>query len=113
MAMMVANGLKSRSEYISEMGGSFEQTAKLLQHEEEVFKELDINVGIGQPGQTLISQVDAEAEEQKGGRPTRDEDDDPDNDSDKMSAEGDWFWHNGRVYCHDDEGVLRPYDPTA
>jgi len=40
MAMMVANGLKSRSEYISEMGGSFEQTAKLLEHEEAVFKKL-------------------------------------------------------------------------
>jgi len=114
MAMMIANGLKSRSEFINEMGGEFRETAKLLAMEEQTFEALDLKgIGVGQPGQTIISQVDEEAEDAKGGRPTRDEDSDPDNDSDEMSADVDWFWHQGRVYHHDEEGVLRPYDPTA
>jgi len=73
-----------------------------------VFKKLDINVGIGQPGQTLISQVDQEAEDAKGGRPTRDEDDDPDNDSDKMGADdSNTMFVRGKFYTFTEDGTMR------
>jgi len=108
MAMMVANGLKSRTEFINEMGGSFKETAELIQREEKMFEDLEIKgIGVGQPGQTVLPMIDEEIERQKGGRPTRDEDDDPDNDSDEMSAK----FHEimGKVYMLDDDGVLQPW----
>jgi lambda family phage portal protein len=112
MTQMIANGLKSRSEIINEMGGSFEETAKMIKLEEETFEALGIKgIGVGQPGQTVLPMIDEEIERQKGGRPTVDEDDDPTNDSDEgMSSSH--FLHGGRVYYHDEEGILRLYDPT-
>ena len=110
MTQMIANGLKSRTEYINEMGGDFRETAKLLKREESLFEELELKgIGIGQPGQTVLPMIDEEIERQKGGRPTREEDDDPTNDE-EMSA--DYFFHNGRFYQHDEDGVLKPYDPS-
>jgi lambda family phage portal protein len=105
MAQSIANGLKSRSEFIDEMGGDFRETAQLLKMEEETFERLEIKgIGVGQPGQTIISQVDEEAEAAKGGRPPEDDSDD------EMSA--DYFWHKGNVYHYNDEGILEIHDPN-
>jgi len=111
MQMMIVNGLKSRSEFINEMGGDFRETAKMLQREEKLFEELGLKgIGVGQPGQTVLPMIDEEIERQKGGRPTTEEDDDPTNDEeDEDAMSSDYFFHKGQFYCYDSNGVLRPY----
>ena len=109
MAQMVANGLKSRTEFINEMGGSFKHTAQLIQREEKLFDKLDIKgIGVGMPGQTVLPMIDEEIERQKGGRPTVDEDDDPDNDSDEMSADdSNTFFMRGKFFTWNEDGTMR------
>lgn len=112
MQQMIVNGLKSRTEYINEMGGDFRETALLLKREEQLFEELELKgIGIGQPGQTVLPMIDEEIERQKGGRPTREEDDDPTNDEEDMGAEdGDTFFMRGKFYKHTDEGIKEVYN---
>jgi len=108
MTQMIANGLKSRTEYINEMGGDFRETAKLIAAEEAMFEKLEIKgVGVGQPGQTMIAAIDEEIEEEKGGRPPV-----ADDESDDDAMDSGHVLHNGRVYYHDDDGVLTLYDPN-
>lgn len=110
MQMMVVNGLKSRTEFINEMGGDFRETAKLLKREEAYFEELGLKgIGVGQPGQTVLPMIDEEIERQKGGRPTNDANDPTTNEDDDEMSSG-YFFHNGKFYHYDDEGVLRPYE---